>query len=269
MGRFNHFRAFLPGGSADASFYWTPQTGAHEVHGAIRALWSTLGLERSYLGYPLSDEHDCDGGRCNDFQFSRIRWTIDAGPVAIPNQFVVDVPTVEFGTGLPVGGNGRLTLLSDGTTHFQGHLHDSGFPSFDCLAVFTVKDADGIAYAASKMGRLHGTDEPGSRDLDWDDVVVNDQVRQGWPRIQAGAVGGSRVDITSDWSPQKIAEDAAAAVGVVLSVIPLIAGGGSGGKGSSGAGDTSPPDATGPGDVPIGGPGGTPQVGGTGGPGGT
>jgi hypothetical protein len=97
-----------------------------------------------------------------------------------PEWRVVDAPSITFGTGIAVGGYGRLTVFSDGTTHFQGHLHDSGFPSYDCLAVFTVKDADGRAYVASRSGRVHGTDEPGSRDLDWDD----------WGGISANRVHG-------------------------------------------------------------------------------
>lgn len=69
VGRFNHFQ----GGSV----YWTPATGAHEVHGAIRAKWSSLGWERSFLGYPLTDESTTpDGvGRFNHFQGGSIYWT--------------------------------------------------------------------------------------------------------------------------------------------------------------------------------------------------
>jgi len=49
IGRFNHFQA--------GSIYWTPATGAHEVHGLIRALWSAAGWERDpSLGYPITDE---------------------------------------------------------------------------------------------------------------------------------------------------------------------------------------------------------------------
>lgn len=49
VGRFNHFQA--------GSIYWTPGTGAHEVHGLIRAFWAAAGWERnSALGYPISDE---------------------------------------------------------------------------------------------------------------------------------------------------------------------------------------------------------------------
>ncbi|GAB2956619.1 PQQ-dependent sugar dehydrogenase [Amycolatopsis acidiphila] len=75
VGRYNHF-------SKAASIYWSPGTGAHEVYGAIRARWSALGWERSYLGYPRSGEFGFDGGRRNDFQFGYIQW--------YPNGTVID-----------------------------------------------------------------------------------------------------------------------------------------------------------------------------------
>src|SRR5919199_153072 len=64
VGRFNHF--------AGGSIYWTPETGAHEVHGAIRDKWANMGWERSELGYPTSDEHDIPGGRISQFQRGEI-----------------------------------------------------------------------------------------------------------------------------------------------------------------------------------------------------
>jgi uncharacterized protein with LGFP repeats len=36
------------------SIYWTPETGAHEVHGDIRIKWAQLGGERGFLGFPLT-----------------------------------------------------------------------------------------------------------------------------------------------------------------------------------------------------------------------
>ena len=49
VGRFNHFQA--------GSIYWTPSTGAHEVHGLIRDYWAANGWERNAaLGYPITDE---------------------------------------------------------------------------------------------------------------------------------------------------------------------------------------------------------------------
>jgi uncharacterized protein with LGFP repeats len=73
IGRYNHFQG--------GSIYWTPETGAHEIHGEIRNKWAELGWERSALGYPLTDETPTpDGvGRLNDFQRGSIRWHPDTG----------------------------------------------------------------------------------------------------------------------------------------------------------------------------------------------
>src|SRR6266542_4870972 len=72
-GRYNHFQ----GGSV----YWTPATGAHEVHGAIRGKWAQLGGERSFLGFPATDELGTpDGvGRFNHFPGGSIYWTPNTG----------------------------------------------------------------------------------------------------------------------------------------------------------------------------------------------
>jgi GH25 family lysozyme M1 (1,4-beta-N-acetylmuramidase) len=73
VGRFNHFER--------GSIYWTPATGAHEVHGAIRDKWTALGWETSVLGYPLTDEQPApDGiGRFNHFERGSIYWRPDLG----------------------------------------------------------------------------------------------------------------------------------------------------------------------------------------------
>lgn len=76
IGRFNHFQS--------CSIYWTPQTDAHEVHGAIRQRWAELGWERSYLGYPTSDEirvGDSADHRYSLFQGGSIVWTPQAGAI--------------------------------------------------------------------------------------------------------------------------------------------------------------------------------------------
>lgn len=80
-GRFNHFRAVQLPGKPETSIYWTPETGAHEVFGAIRAKWAELGFERSHLGYPVSPEQDHQGGRIQRFQGGALFWTPQAGVV--------------------------------------------------------------------------------------------------------------------------------------------------------------------------------------------
>jgi uncharacterized protein with LGFP repeats len=73
VGRYNHFE--------NGSIYWTPETGAHEVHGLIRDKWESMGWERSFLGYPVTDETATpDGvGRYNHFQGGSIYWTPKTG----------------------------------------------------------------------------------------------------------------------------------------------------------------------------------------------
>lgn len=77
VGRFNHFQNA-------GSIYWTPSTGAFSIHGNIRALWSSMGWERSKLGYPISDElagFDRYGNsvRASFFQHGCILWDAKNG----------------------------------------------------------------------------------------------------------------------------------------------------------------------------------------------
>jgi hypothetical protein len=69
----------------NGSIYWTSQTGAWEVHGAIRDEWKAMGWEAGVLGYPLSDEQTTpDGiGRYNVFQNGSIYWTSATGAHAV------------------------------------------------------------------------------------------------------------------------------------------------------------------------------------------
>jgi len=77
IGRFNHFQG--------GSIYWTPETGAHEVHGAIREKWASLGWETGYLGYPVTDETTTPDtiGRYNHFKGGSIYWTPRTGAWAV------------------------------------------------------------------------------------------------------------------------------------------------------------------------------------------
>jgi LGFP repeat len=85
MGCYNHFRKFgLNDQNEDLSIYWTPFTGPRAVGGTIRKRWATLGWDRSYLGYPVSDEldffdsHTGRKGRISYFQHGYILcWSDD------------------------------------------------------------------------------------------------------------------------------------------------------------------------------------------------
>lgn len=73
-GRYNVFE----GGSV----YWSAASGAHSIGGKIRDGWAAIGWERSWLGYPTSDEYNIPGGKGQDFQGGYIRWTPQTGVVA-------------------------------------------------------------------------------------------------------------------------------------------------------------------------------------------
>jgi LGFP repeat-containing protein len=79
VGRYNVFER--------GSIYWTPQTGAHEVHGRIRDAWRDAGWEAGKLGYPIADEVAVTGGRRSDFQHGSITWdsTTDKTTVTLTN----------------------------------------------------------------------------------------------------------------------------------------------------------------------------------------
>jgi uncharacterized protein with LGFP repeats len=68
-GRYNDFQRGV--------IYWSPTTGAHEVHGAILGAWAGLGYERSGLGFPTTDEvyipNGGDQGQSN-FEGGYINW---------------------------------------------------------------------------------------------------------------------------------------------------------------------------------------------------
>lgn len=61
--------------------FWSPKTGAREVHGGILRRYQSLGSERSYLGYPTSDEYSIAGGKRSNFQNGYITWSSSTGQI--------------------------------------------------------------------------------------------------------------------------------------------------------------------------------------------
>ena len=67
------------------AIYWSPDTGAHLVLGAIHSRWAALGWEKSRLGYPVGSE-SCglrDGGCFQDFQNGAMYWSPATGAQAV------------------------------------------------------------------------------------------------------------------------------------------------------------------------------------------
>src|SRR5258708_3949449 len=101
---------------ANGMIYWSPSTGAHEIHGAILDKWSALGFERSYVGYAKSDV----AFTASTFK----RGTIITIPFPFGLTQVIDVPNIhqppfESGNlttsdGLPLNGFLNLEVKSNG-----------------------------------------------------------------------------------------------------------------------------------------------------------
>lgn len=66
VGRYNHFSL-----AAGASIYWTPNTDAHIIQGAIRQKWASMGWETGPQGYPITDELTTPDGIGKYNHFSR------------------------------------------------------------------------------------------------------------------------------------------------------------------------------------------------------
>lgn len=74
-GAYNHFQG--------GSIYWSPGTGAWEVHGAIRDRWAALGWENGFLGFPLTNENRLRGGAFSRFQGGHVYWSPATGAAEV------------------------------------------------------------------------------------------------------------------------------------------------------------------------------------------
>ncbi|WP_370949002.1 RICIN domain-containing protein [Amycolatopsis sp. cg5] len=110
------------------AIYYTQATGAKLVYGSIRGKYNEIGAEKSWLGYPTSDEFDLPKGRRNTFQSGRIDFSNDGGAtVAYKTAAVapkaIELKGVESGRCIQVAGLGQ-DAIRDG----------AGIELWDCVA---------------------------------------------------------------------------------------------------------------------------------------
>ena len=218
-GRYNHFQG--------GSIYWTPTTGAFEVHGAIRDKWASLGWERSFLGYPTTDETDTPGGRgrFNRFEGGSIYWTAAAGAFEIHEQFLPSPITghwdITFDDGIAAGGQADIVLNNDGTFLFSGHLHDSGGLDYsDSVVCVVIAQSTATAYTFTHNGQIHGTFTPGSRNDDWSETGTRAELVDAWPDLCAGHQVTFQGKI--DWDPAGWVDTIKAVYPYVQAVVALL-----------------------------------------------
>ena len=171
-GRFNHF-VHLPSGQ-ERSIYWTPDTGAVEVYGAIHQRWKQLGWEGSHLGYPVSPEavwpEGGTGARQQRFQGGRIlymrrgaHWVTGTDPTRWKQSINA--------TG--VRGEVEIVLPYNSHAHFGGYVRAVKQDSYDFLVNAMVKTPTNLAVAFYEKGKIHGDFEPGPERFNFDQTSTN------------------------------------------------------------------------------------------------
>jgi hypothetical protein len=182
LGRFNHFQG--------GSIYWSPATGAHEVHGANRSRWAEIGWERSYLGYPTSDEIPfSEGGRASLFQNGGIYWWPDTGAIDLRGVIVHYTGINCFGDTDELGSDEPYAVMGvvspGGVRTFRSRVYDNvnGGDSVPDLLEIYNGPPNGITLAAVLM-------EHDSGDPQAIVNVVQQAAQQGYDQVQ-----GTLIDI--------------------------------------------------------------------------
>jgi len=114
-----HFQHFQNGGSI---YHLPALQEAHEVHGAIRDKWASLGWERGKLGYPVTDELSTQHVKLNQFQGGYIFWNGYTGAYEVDH----DMALIGFGWNQDLG-----YLVGDTQVSFDGigrkNAYQTGF----------------------------------------------------------------------------------------------------------------------------------------------
>jgi Ca2+-binding RTX toxin-like protein len=137
IGRYNDF--------AGGSIYWTGATGAQVIYGAIRDMWDNLGAERSFLGYPTSDELQDGGERLSRFQNGEIAWSGATGAYLRK----VDMKLM--------GGDAQYDDWSCGPNSVSRVLRFYGYGDATYSKVRSVQLRDSDLVSRFKMGSRPGT----------------------------------------------------------------------------------------------------------------
>lgn len=90
--------------------------------------------------------------------------------------------------GTALGGFMELTIRSDGTSTFRGHMHGSGFDPYAFRLSVLVRATSGkICVAAMKSGTVGGTLDSTPRDFDWHEENPSSQlIRNNWTDLRNG-----------------------------------------------------------------------------------
>ncbi|MBT2480366.1 FG-GAP-like repeat-containing protein [Streptomyces sp. ISL-94] len=178
IARYNHFRH--RGETADtASIYWTTTTGkAWSVRGTIRVKWLALGAEKSFLGYPQSDEYDVYGGPREDFSGGYIRHNHTTG-VSVEHK--ANDRTADKRTDLAgdFNGDGRSDMAT---------VYDYGS---DAMALYIVPAKEDGGFSAPVLGYVTGKGNWNNSHAQWTAGDFNGDGREDLAALYAYSDGGN------------------------------------------------------------------------------
>ncbi|PXX58759.1 LGFP repeat-containing protein [Nocardia tenerifensis] len=114
----------------NATIYWHPDTGAHQVGGPILDKWRALGAETGGLRYPVTREEatPVKPGRFNQFQGGSIYWSVgtaahQVGGVIRDKWYALGAENSPLGFPItdeaPAKNNGRYNLFNDGSIYWS------------------------------------------------------------------------------------------------------------------------------------------------------
>ncbi len=104
---------------------------------------------------------------------------------------VIDEPLVTS-DGVALGGHHTITLERNGRYHHIGHMRATGFPSFRYGLRTVVDGGAGAPFVAAASGDVHGTNELGDRQSDWDESGQSSGITLYWAALKGA---GHRTDL--------------------------------------------------------------------------
>ena len=113
----------------------------------------------------------------------------------------LDSGAIVFSSGVSVGGYSHATLFRNGTVEFSGHFHESGLLSHNVSLVYVIRSSGGTVFTLVAYGRVHGTLEAGSANLNWDnnEGLDRDKLVAAWGELSAGYSWTWTASATADW----------------------------------------------------------------------
>ncbi|HEY2517535.1 MAG TPA: hypothetical protein VGI39_41965 [Polyangiaceae bacterium] len=96
------------------------------------------------------------------------------------------------------GGWVNLTINRDGSYVYSGHIHDSGFPSYNVSTALGVRAANGTLFTFTAQGHVDGTQDPfGNRDYNWSTSGTNPDLAANWADLKVNYEFFT--DLEPDW----------------------------------------------------------------------